>query len=62
MRYAFSGLGVTLETLTGTRPRLEFRDIDYQLVIKSSVETQPKKSRRFHTVVKKAYDYQRVTY
>lgn len=26
----------------GTRPRLEFRDIDYQLVIKSSVETQPK--------------------
>ena len=26
----------------GTRPRLEIRDIDYQLVIKSNVETQPK--------------------
>lgn len=26
----------------GTRPRLEFRGIDYRLVIKSSVETLPK--------------------
>lgn len=26
----------------GTRPRLEFRGIDYQLVRKSSVETLPK--------------------
>ena len=26
----------------GTRPRLGIRDIDYQLVRKSSVETQPK--------------------
>ena len=45
----------------GTRPRLGIRDIDYQLVIKSSVETQPKKCRRFHIVVKNTSDYQLVT-
>lgn len=45
----------------GTRPRLGIRDIDYQLVIKSSVETQPKKCRRFHTFVKNTSDYQLVT-
>lgn len=45
----------------GTRPRLGIRDIDYQLVRKSSVETQPKKCRRFHTIVKNTSDYQLVT-
>ncbi len=32
----------TSQNAGGTRPRLEFRDIDYQLVIKISVETLPK--------------------
>ena len=40
-----SGVGTQSEhnrNTIGTRPRLGIRDIDYQLVIKSSVETLPK--------------------